>query len=415
MSVATELKINFDRLRNNIEEISRIGRSQDHGIYRQAFTENDLQARNWLSEKIEQAGLELEIDGAANIHGYLGDRSKPSVVIGSHIDSVPAAGPLDGTLGVLTGLECLQRLREDGYSLDYPLELVSFSDEEGRFGGLLGSQSFVGDINPQKIHNARDLNGVSLTDAMKACGYEAMKALDARRNPRSVRSYLELHIEQGPVLDSLDVPVGVVSHITGLFKWSIRLLGRPDHAGTTPMNMRADALAGLSEFSMEIPRILEENGSDRSVATIGKVDLFPGTANTVPGRVEFSLDCRDTDPAVLQDLMAAFRKALSAIARRRDLMFEFDVLSEVDPVACDDSIQSMIQKASETLGAQTHAMPSGAAHDAQIVARIAPVGMIFVPSKAGRSHSSAEWTDWEDIETGANVALHTLMQMTRES
>ncbi|MCB1138510.1 MAG: Zn-dependent hydrolase [Leptospiraceae bacterium] len=415
MSVATELKINFDRLRNNIEEISRIGRSQDHGIYRQAFTENDLQARNWLSEKIEQAGLELEIDGAANIHGYLGDRSKPSVVIGSHIDSVPAAGPLDGTLGVLTGLECLQRLREDGFPLDYPLELVSFSDEEGRFGGLLGSQSFVGDINPQKIHNSKDLNGVSLTDAMKACGYEAMKALDARRNPRSVRSYLELHIEQGPVLDSLDVSVGVVSHITGLFKWSIRLLGRPDHAGTTPMNMRADALAGLSEFSMEIPRILEENGSDRSVATIGKVDLFPGTANTVPGRVEFSLDCRDTDPSVLQDLMAAFRKALSAIARRRDLMFEFDVLSEVDPVACDDSIQGMIQKASETMGAQTHSMPSGAAHDAQIVARIAPVGMIFVPSKAGRSHSSAEWTDWEDIETGANVALHTLMQMARDS
>ena len=414
MSVATELKINFERLRNNIDEISQIGRSQDHGIYRQAFTENDLQARNWLSEKIKAAGLELEVDGASNIHGYLGDREKPSVVVGSHIDSVPAAGPLDGTLGVLTGLECLQRLKEEGVSLDYPLELVSFSDEEGRFGGLLGSQSFVGDINPQRIHQSRDLNGVSLTDAMKACGYDAIRALDARRNPRSVRSYLELHIEQGPVLDSLDIPIGVVSHITGLFKWSIRLIGRPDHAGTTPMHMRADALAGLAEFSMEIPRVLEENGTDRSVATIGKVDLFPGTANTVPGQVEFSLDCRDTDAKILQDLMDAFRRALSAIARRRDLMFEFDVLSEVDPVACDDSIQRMIQSASEAVSAQTHVMPSGAAHDAQIVARIAPVGMIFVPSKAGRSHSSAEWTDWEDIETGANVALHTLVQMARD-
>ena len=415
MTVATELKINFDRLRNNINEISQIGRSQDHGIYRQAFTENDLQARNWLSAKMKEAGLEIDVDGAANIHGYLGDRSKPSVVIGSHIDSVPAAGPLDGTLGVLTGLECLQRLKEEGVALDYPLELVSFSDEEGRFGGLLGSQSFVGDINPQKIHQSKDLNGVSLTDAMKACGYEAIKALDARRNPRSVRSYLELHIEQGPVLDSMDVPIGVVSHITGLFKWSIRFIGRPDHAGTTPMNMRADALAGLAEFSMEIPRVLEEIGTDRSVATIGKVDLFPGTANTVPGQVEFSLDCRDTDSQTLQDLMTAFRKALSAIARRRDLMFEFDVLSEVDPVACDDNIQNMIRNAASQIQAQTHVMPSGAAHDAQIVARIAPVGMIFVPSKAGRSHSSAEWTDWEDIETGANVALHTLMQMASDA
>lgn len=414
MSVATELKINFHRLRSNIEEISKIGRSEDHGIYRQAFTENDLQARKWLSARIEEAGLELEVDGAANIHGYLGDRSRPSVVIGSHIDSVPAAGPLDGTLGVLTGLECLQSIKEQSIEHYYPLELVSFSDEEGRFGGLLGSQSFVGDINPQRIHNSRDLNGVSLGDAMAACGYEAIKALDARRNPRSVRSYLELHIEQGPVLDSMDVPIGVVSHITGLFKWSIRLIGRPDHAGTTPMHMRADALAGLAEFSMEIPRVLEENGSDRSVATIGKVDLFPGTANTVPGQVEFSLDCRDTEPQVLQDLMTAFRKALSAIARRRDLMFEFDVLSEVEPVACDDAIQRMIQNASERFGVQSNVMPSGAAHDAQIVARMAPVGMIFVPSKAGRSHSSAEWTDWEDIETGANVALHTLLQMARE-
>jgi N-carbamoyl-L-amino-acid hydrolase len=413
MTVATELKVNFDRLRTNLNELSQIGRSTDMGIYRQAFTENDLQARNWLREKIEQAGLELDIDGAANIHGYVGDRSKPSVVVGSHIDSVPAAGPLDGTLGVLTGLECLQRIREEGIQLDYPLELVSFSDEEGRFGGLLGSQSFVGDINPQKIHNAKDLNGVSLADAMRACGYEAIKALDARRNPRSVRSYLELHIEQGPVLDSLDIPIGVVSHITGLFKWSIRLIGRPDHAGTTPMHMRADALAGLSEFSMEIPRILEENGTERSVATIGKVDLFPGTANTVPGKVEFSLDCRDTDSQILEDLMDAFRRALSAIARRRDLMFEFDVLSDVDPVACDDNIQNMIRSAAEAVRAQTHSMPSGAAHDAQIVARLAPVGMIFVPSKNGRSHSSAEWTDWEDIETGANVALHTLIQMAR--
>lgn len=410
---STQLKINFQRLKADILALAEIGKSSDdRGIYRMAFTEADMEARAWLEARIVDGGLDYATDGAANQFGKLGaSPDRPSILMGSHIDSVPAAGHLDGTLGVLTALECLRSIREAGSRLKYGLEMIAFSDEEGRFGGLLGSESLAGDITPERIHNAVDLSGTTLIDAMAAHGLNAMDALQARRSPETIQSYLELHIEQGPVLDRLGHQVGVVEHITGLFKWSIRLIGNANHAGTTPMHMRRDAFHGLAEFSGEIPRILEEHGGENSVATIGRVDLFPGTANTVPGRVEFSLDCRDTSGEVLEALADAFRRALSAIARRRSLMFEFDVLSQVPSVACDPAIVETVAAAADALELRSHRMPSGAVHDAQIMARVAPVGMIFVPSKGGKSHNPAEWTHWEDIEAGANLALQTLLRL----
>jgi len=269
----------------------------------------------------------------------------------------------------------------------------------------------AGEVNPETIRTARDLNGISLVDAMADCGFDAMEALNARRDREAIHSYLELHIEQGPVLDQMGIPIGVVEDITGLFKWSVRLEGIPNHAGTTPMEMRRDPFMGLAEFAGEIPRILEENGSELSRATIGKVDLFPGAANTVPGEVIFSMDVRDTSREVMDQLGVAFRKALSAIGRRRGLKFEFDVLSEVEPAPCDPKIVGIIEKQAKQLGLKSLRMPSGAAHDAQIMSHIAPIGMIFVPSKDGRSHSPAEWTPWEDIEAGANVVLNTFLEI----
>ena len=415
--ISTELTINFPRLQKDLREISAIGMGKNRGVYRQAFTENDLQARNWLIEKISEAGLELKVDGAANIIArYASNETKrPSILIGSHIDSVPAAGTLDGTLGVLTGLEVLRSLKENNVQLEYPVELASFSDEEGRFGGLFGSQSFIGRVTPESIHNAKDLSGTTLIEAMENCGYDAMQALNARRTPESILCYLELHIEQGPVLDSLRIPLGVVSKISGLFKWKISLIGRADHAGTTPMNMRADALAGLSEFIVEIPRLLEENGNENSVMTVGKVELHPGVANSVPGRVEFSIDARSTEKDILHEMNEAARKTLSAIARRRKLMFEFQILSEVEPVDCDQEIISTIRESISEMNTEFHELPSGAAHDAQILAHITPVGMIFVPSKDGRSHSPAEWTDWDHMRLGAEALLKTVCKISEKN
>jgi N-carbamoyl-L-amino-acid hydrolase len=304
-------------------------------------------------------------------------------------------------------------MREAELEPAHPVEVVAFSDEEGRFGGMFGSQAFAGQITPETLFSARDLNGVLLSDAMQAHGLDPHDALDAHRDPRTLHAFLELHIEQGPVLTGRDRQVGVVENITGLFRWSARLLGRANHAGTTPMDMRHDAFLGLAEFANEIPRVLEENGAENSRATVGNVSLSPGSANTVPGASDFSLDVRDTSPEVLQALHDAFRRALSAIARRRGLMFEFEDVSRIEPVPCHPDVVNLVDEEAARLGLNSLRMPSGAAHDAQILAGMTRAGMIFVPSKEGRSHSPAEWTTWADIEAGANLALHSLIRLTR--
>jgi N-carbamoyl-L-amino-acid hydrolase len=395
-------------------ELAKIGRNdEDRGIYRTAFSDTDMEGKRWLLEKIESAGLESHSDGAANISGILPGTNPdaPRVLIGSHIDTVPCAGMLDGALGVLVALECLQSLQEMGVKPDCSLELIAFSDEEGRFGGMFGSQSVCGKITPETLHSKSDLDGMELGEAMLRQGLDPMRALEAGRDSESIRAYLELHIEQGPELETANAQVGLVDEIAGLFKWMVRLRGEPNHAGTTPMRLRKDALMGLADFAHEIPRILEENGGERSRATIGKAQILPGSPNTVPGLVEFSLDVRDTQPETLEDLSGACRKALSAISRRRGLMFEFDVQSEIEPAPCDPGLVAIMERQAQALGLNYLKMPSGAAHDAQTMSSIAPVAMIFVPSQNGVSHSPAEWTAWSDIEAGANLMQHTLMDL----
>ena len=404
--------VNAERLKTDIENLARIGRREGSGIFRMAFSDGDIEGRHWFKGKLQQAGLEIYEDGAANIHGRLNwDNKTPSVITGSHLDTVPGAGHLDGALGVLVGLECLRRIKEENITLSYPLEVVAFSDEEGRFGGMLGSQAIAGKLTPESIESAVDLNGIRLIDAMKQQGYDAMQALHARRNPESIHAFIELHIEQGPILDQMGFSVGLVDSIAGLFKWEVSLIGTPNHAGTTPMHMRNDAFQALAEFSSQIQRVLDENGSERSVATIGKVDISPGAANVVPGKVVFSLEARDTDPRVLNDLRNAFRRALSAIARRSNVMFEFTVLSEIEPVKCDIGLIKEMKTVTDNLHIPSLQMASGAAHDTQFIASITRAAMIFVPSKDGRSHSTAEWTDMEHIEKGANVLLNTLVDI----
>jgi N-carbamoyl-L-amino-acid hydrolase len=314
-------------------------------------------------------------------------------------------------LGVVVGLECLRVLKAAQVVPANTIELIAFSDEEGRFGGMFGSEAFCGFLNPQKLESAVDLDGVHLTEAMLRQGLDPMKALDARRDPSAIQCYLELHIEQGPVLDRELLQVGIVEQITGLQSWSLRLLGESNHAGTTPMDYRKDALMGLADFAHEIPRILEENGKETSRATIGKAQIQPGAPNTVPGIVEFSLDFRDPAASVLAELSDAFQKALSAICRRRGLRFEFTVQGDIQPVACAEPLVDALESQARRLGLRYRRMLSGAAHDAQMVGRIAPMAMLFVPSKKGQSHSPSEWTSWDDIEAAGNLLLQTLLTL----
>jgi N-carbamoyl-L-amino-acid hydrolase len=412
---AGELRINAGRLRADLDALAQIGREADHGIYRMAFSAGDMAGRDWFRRRIEDSGLAWHQDGAANIYARLGrDNATPGILAGSHLDTVPGAGHLDGALGVVCALESLRVLQEEQIPLRRPLEAVAFSDEEGRFGGLFGSQAVAGLVTPEYLHNASDLEGITLTEAMAGHGLDARDALHAQRAPGSLHAYVELHIEQGPVLDRKGLSIGIVDAITGLFKWEITLTGAPNHAGTTPMDMRNDAFQGLAEFAGQIDRVLEEYGSPHSTATIGRVELRPGAANVIPGQAIFSLDVRDTDTRVLAVLAEALRRSLSAIARRRGLMFEFTVLSEIAPVQCASVVVHAIDEAVAAAGASATHLNSGAAHDAQIIAGIAPVGMIFVPSKEGRSHSAAEWTAWDDIENGCNILLNTLRRLASQ-
>ncbi|AGA35381.1 N-carbamoyl-L-amino acid amidohydrolase [Thioalkalivibrio nitratireducens DSM 14787] len=404
--------MNMERLRQDVMDLAQVGRDTEFGLNRRAFTECDRQGRDWFRQRLAVAGLEVHQDGAANLHGRLEfDGERPAVVMGSHLDTVPGGGPLDGALGVLVGLEVLRTVKERAIPLRFPLEVIDFTDEEGRFGGLFGSQAMAGQLTPERIHGARDLEGTTLVDAMAGWGLDANEALGARRDPNSIHAFLELHIEQGPVLDRRRIGIGVVEAITGLFKWEVRLKGQANHAGTTPMDMRIDAFQGLAEFGGEIHRILEEHGGPNSRATIGRVELKPGAANTIPGLATFSLEVRDTDDRVLKALSDACRRTLSSIARRRDLMFEFDVLSEIPPAKCDPGLVELISREAEAMGQSYLCMASGAAHDAQSMTSVARTGMIFVPSIEGRSHSAGEWTNWEDIEAGANLMLRSVLAL----
>jgi N-carbamoyl-L-amino-acid hydrolase len=410
------LRTNHQRLADTFDHLRTIGAREDGAIDRRAFNQADMAARRWLIDEAESRGLQAYLDPAANVivHGDSDSAPQRPVLTGSHLDSVPSGGAFDGALGVVIGFEVLTTLHEHGLLRDHPVELAAFSDEEGRFGGMLGSRAMAGLLTPEDISRAVDLDGVSLIDAMAEHGLDAERALDARRPPGAYRAYLEVHIEQGPVLERSRERLALVTDIAGLFKWIVTLRGESNHAGTTPMAMRRDTFQGVAEFACALDSLLHEHGSDVSMATIGNVSLHPGAANSVPGQAVFTLEARDTDPDTLDQLARAMRESLSSLARRRNLMFEFDEIERIDPVPCDPAVIRASEQATKALGLDNIRLHSGAAHDAQMIAQIAPMGMILTPSVAGRSHSAAEWTHREDVELAADTALQTILHLATD-
>ncbi|NMH61026.1 Zn-dependent hydrolase [Alteromonas ponticola] len=405
--------INLERLRSDLLSLFEIGYDpQTKGVTRLGFTPADNEAKQWLINRFENEGFCAHVDHAGNVRGRLSDEPVRQVVAtGSHIDTVISGGMFDGTLGVIAGLEVLRVVKENNIQLQTPLEVFAFAEEEGRFGGMMGVQALIGELTPEWILKAHDVNGVMLEDELKNSGLDPLSVLDARVDTNYFKSFVELHIEQGPVLDTVKKPIGVVTSISGVYKWIVRLIGKSNHAGTAPMNMRSDAFMGLANFANEILRIIDEEGSDKSRLTVGKVDLKPGHAHTVPGEVEFTLVGRDVDADVMQALADSCRKVLSAIARKHKLMFEFEQMSWLDPQPMSDNIINLIQAEAKGLDLPFEVMPSGAGHDAQHMAKVTDTGMIFVPSIAGVSHAPDEWTHWQDIEKGANLLLRTLLKL----
>ncbi len=406
------LAVDLDRIKNTLIELSHIGFNEsDKGIYRLGFSESDMQARQWLMQILESEGFKAQMDGAGNVFGRYGALGLPSITTGSHLDTVPAGGMFDGALGVVAGLEVLRVCKDAGVELNWPIEVVATSEEEGRFGGMLGAQAISGQITREMLLKAHDADGNRLTDAMEKAGLDPMAALEARRSRESMRAFLELHVEQGPVLEHSQRSIGVVEGISGVFKWIVHLIGKADHAGTSPMNMRSDAFMGLADFAHEIPRIVDEHGTDKSRITVGKVELKPGSPHTIPGEVIFTIVGRDMSMETMEDLSDACRRTLSSIARRHKLMFEYEQISWLAPVDCSPAIVSLLETQASRLGLDYERMPSGAGHDTQFMTMITDAGMLFVPSVAGVSHAPDEWTHWQDVERGSNLLLQSMLAL----
>ena len=407
--------VNAARLHARIAALARFGALPGGGVTRSCWSPPHEEARAWLLGEIRAAGLQGWVDPAGNVFGGLGTSSfsaaAPAVVTGSHIDTVPEGGILDGALGVLAGLECLHAIGEAGVAPRRPLVVAAWSDEEGRYGSLFGSRAFCGRLEAAAIPTMAAVDGERLVDAMARAGYDAAKAPAAAAPAGAVHAYIELHIEQGPRLDEAGVPIAAVDSIVGVRRSRLIFTGQADHAGTTPMERRRDSFLAAADYALHARDLVVERGGGRSVTNIGVVYVHPGASNVVPGRTELVHEMRSPDPELLERLAQACETLAQEIGQRRGIGVEIRRTSATTPVACSPRVQAAVAAACKQLGLGCTTLYSAAGHDAQNLAHVTDSGMLFIPSMGGRSHRPDEMSRWKDIERGANVLLHTLLRL----
>jgi N-carbamoyl-L-amino-acid hydrolase len=407
-----DIRINLDRLRKDIEELGQIGRNPNGGISRPSFSSADLEARQWLKDRIENAGLILRQDGAGNIFGRLEGTGK-TIMAGSHIDTVVNGGMFDGSIGVLSALECLRRITEEGIKTTNPIEVASFTDEEGNLvGDFLGSRAFIAPPKRDLLEKGKTQFGIPFVDILKNTEFSIESIMEAHKQRPEIGTFLEIHIEQGPVLETENKPIGIVEKIAGKNYWVCHFLGEASHAGTTPFELRHDALLGLADFALKGTQYVATQHYG-SMLTIGRIQLHPGAFSIVPGRVDFSLDFRSASKETLRELEQTLVSLANDVASTRGLQFSSQVVDKTDPVAIPEKILDMMKQESEKLGYGYMTIPSGAGHDAQIVASVAEPGMIFIPCEDGISHSPEEQIKWEDLDKGANLLLQMLLKLAQ--
>jgi beta-ureidopropionase / N-carbamoyl-L-amino-acid hydrolase len=407
-------RINAARLRARLERMSEFGRPPGgtfaDGVTRVGYSEADKAARAWLADLMKGAGLDVRIDAAANLIGRKAGRDAAAspILFGSHADSVIGGGNFDGALGVLAAIEAAQVLSEHGVTTTHPLEVVVWTNEEGvAYGdGLCGSRAAAGEWVAGELD--KFWNGVRKADAIRAIGGDPDRIADARRAPGSVHAYLELHIEQGGVLDRAAVPIGVVEGIVAIHRYECEVTGAANHAGTTPMADRRDALLAASRLVEAVHEVVTAR-SGRQVGTVGRLEVTPNAPNVVPGRVRLTVELRDLSEATLRDMARQVAARAAAIAAATKTVIEFEPPIHHDGALASPEVRSAIALSADGLGLTHSSLQSGAGHDAQMMARICPMGMIFVPSVGGISHSPREWTSWEDCARGAEVLLESVL------
>lgn len=388
-----------------MEALAQIGQSAG-GITRAAWSTELFTAYGWVSERMRSLGLDVEIDAAGNLIGRWNVGGGKAVAVGSHLDTVPCGGPFDGVLGVVAALHAVELLKEEGFQPTRPLWIIAFMDEEGtRFdAALFGSRAFTGE-DVRQFADRVDADGVSLREAMKAVGRDIEHVGDACRI-HEVAAYIELHVEQGPVLEREGFDIGVVTSIVGLRGYRVRLFGQANHAGTTPMELRRDALAGAARVVLEL-RDIARSRSDVT-ANIGRMRVQPGGANVVPGLVDFTIDVRATTAEALIELERRVEEIVRRIAREERLEVYLEQTFALEPLDLDPDLVTLVERAAVSEGAIWRRMSSGAGHDAMLLGRHVPAAMILVPSRHGISHSPDEYSSPTQVELGMRVLASAL-------
>jgi N-carbamoyl-L-amino-acid hydrolase len=404
------MQVNAERLLEHMRELSRFGENPQGGVSRVAYSQADLEGREYVMGLMRDAGLNPTIDLAGNIIGRRvgGARSLPPIMFGSHIDSVPEGGNFDGPLGSLSAIELAQTLAENDVTTRHPLEVVIFQNEEG---GKIGSRSIIGEVNARELDLVSH-SGKTIAEGIAYIGGDPERLEETIREPGSVAGFLELHVEQGGTLEHEAIDIGVVEGIVGIRRWNVTVTGAANHAGTTPMDIRQDALLAAARFVDAVHRVVRSIPG-RQVGTVGRIEAAPGAPNVIPGLVTMSLELRDLDMEKIEDIYRRIESAAQEIGKETGTEFDLDEFYLSASAISDDRLKRVVAESAAELGLSSIPMPSGAGHDAQSIAKLGPMGMIFVPSVGGVSHSPLEYTEPQDVVNGANVLLNTVLRTDR--
>lgn len=405
------LRANRARLQQRFEALAAIGRQPSGGLMREAYTPAYLEGQALVGSWLGRAGLTTRLDAIGNLFGRTAAPDGPVVLTGSHLDAVRNGGTFDGAAGVVAAVEAVTAIVEAGAPLKRPLEVVGFVEEEGRFIGLLGSAVMTGTIAPERLVGLQDEDGVAFEAALREAGLDPARVGEARRAPDEIAAFVELHIEQGAILEREGLPIGVVTAIAGTHRLAVEIAGRADHAGATPMDARQDALLAAAEVVVAARRIALASGRPTIRTTVGQLYVEPNVTSAVAERVRFVVDVRDVDAEARAEVARQVEEAIDRACAVEGLTYRIENPMSAPPGPTDPAVRAAIDSACARLGVPSMPIMSGASHDAQNLALVTPTGMIFVPSRAGRSHSPAEYTEPEQLALGTDVLIATLLEL----
>ena len=397
------------RLGRRLDELAAVGDTGDGGVCRLALTDADGAGRDLVVTWMRDLGLRIDIDGIGNVIGtWPADATGPAVMTGSHIDTVRTGGRFDGNYGVLAGLEVIETVIESGHVPTRPLAVGFFTNEEGaRFApDMLGSLVYVGGQPLEEALDTVAIDGAVLGDELERIGYRGPRPCPA--SPPA--AFVELHVEQGPILEAESITIGAVTGVQGILWFELTIVGQSNHAGTTPMRLRRDPALAAAEIAVTARSIARDLAGDQ-VATVGRIDLHPNLVNVIPARATITVDLRNTDPVALARAERMLFDAVERIAADEGVTIEHRTLARFDPVVFDETVIGLVVEAAERRNLPVRRLPSGAGHDAQMLARVCPSGMIFVPSVGGVSHNPTEFTDADDLQAGADVLLDVMLRL----